>query len=146
MIKTFKPVKDKSNDPQPDWTHRQTSAKVKNMWADEITQITLRHLRDNLGNLTDEWTWFNVPNNTETGSELVINFETGGGAKYDYWWVKFHAKNGGWFQSKESFRCNLTSSDEKSVVTVMVDAQNRGLEIQPPDSSSCTSRSIEPAG
>jgi len=133
----------KERDPALNATPRKCTARLYNRWGDEVTTITVRHKRADRADRTDEYTWKNVPNNTYTNADLSINFETGAFADGDYWWVKFQGKDETWWQSKGNFYCDLTSDDENGVVTVDINAQYYALNIRPPKSSDCETRSIK---
>jgi hypothetical protein len=126
----------------PEWTNRKATARVRNNWGVDLVSVTLRHRRANDPSKQEQYLWRNVASGDTTPADLTVNYETGIGADFDYWFITFQLNNGDIYVSKNSFYCNLTSDDEGGVVTGVCDLQYKRFSLLCPKSSSCDTDSI----
>jgi hypothetical protein len=109
-------------------TQRRAEAHLLNNWDVDITNVTLTHRS---GDQTDELTLASLKKN-DVSVNFQIMYVTGFLANHDYWYIEFTAIGGdhpGTWKCKTNFYCDLRSSDEGTIVQIMVSAGDEDMYI-----------------
>ncbi|WP_131821066.1 hypothetical protein [Ensifer sp. LCM 4579] len=107
-----------------------------NDWGEGLSLVTVRHRRGNNPHTQEQKTIFNISPGESLKSILPIIYETGIGAPFDYWWIKFCLKRGGSYTINDNFYSSISHNDDGQV-TLTVDGNDEKLHVTFSASSSC---------
>lgn len=65
----------------------------------------------------------------QTSPSQLIHYMTGIGSGFDYWYIHLEDTTGQTYHCKDNFYCNLTSTDEKKLITVTLRKYEMNLDM-----------------
>lgn len=109
---------------------------LENQWGKTLLEVYIRHRRGNDTNREDSNLFYSIPAGERTASMRF--FYTIGTLDFDYWWIKFTTIDGEEYQTnKYNFFCNITSSDDGTVV-IKIDSNTKKMYVSFSSSSGCS--------
>ncbi|WP_437313091.1 hypothetical protein [Sorangium sp. So ce385] len=110
-------------------TERTASCVVVNNWGEQLTNVTLRHRYRNNPEHQQEMTWPSLSTGA-ISTALRVQYWTGIGTGFDYWWIQFEDARGKIWSCKQNFYCSLESEDGGHTIYFFLSGAAEEMQIQ----------------
>lgn len=109
-----------------------------NNWGQTLKWLTIRHRRSNDSGKEETITIRNVESKKDIIYAMDINYETGVGSSFDYWYIQFETMDGKKYDVKDNFYCSISASDNGNAILTIYPKDKMSLYVSFSKSDGCS--------